>query len=110
MADLAHMHDVYSDTHKEARGFRPRHSVAGWTAEDFAREIDALCEEIREDMFPAEGAGWRFDGDPASLADEECPCDSCGGWDLEAERMEVERDEMFFGMTDDEIPLSGEDY
>jgi hypothetical protein len=44
---LEQMACEYSDFHKEAYGFRPRHSLKGWTVEDFEREFAtfrSVCE------------------------------------------------------------------
>lgn len=104
MSDLDHLRDVWSDTYKDAHGVRPRHSTAGWTAEDFRREIRASLDVIEAEMFPAEGDGWRFDGDPAAL--------DADPWAEDPEFFDEQNDwgGSLFGMCDDEIPLAGEDY
>ncbi len=43
MSELEQCQSQYSDYHKEAYGFRPRHSTEGWTVEDFKREFESFA-------------------------------------------------------------------
>lgn len=48
LTELEQLHTIYSDLHKDACGYRPRHSVSDWTVEDFEKEFERLhkiCEE-----------------------------------------------------------------
>ena len=47
LTELEQLASEYSDFHKEAYGFRPRHSTAGWTVADFKKVFEKLgkiCE------------------------------------------------------------------
>jgi hypothetical protein len=39
---------IYSDKHKDAYGFRPRHDTSDWTMEDFLREFAIMENSIDE--------------------------------------------------------------
>jgi hypothetical protein len=38
----------YSDMHKDAYGFRPRHDISDWTEETFLREFEIMSKCIDE--------------------------------------------------------------
>ena len=46
LTPLEQAHCMYSDMHKDAFGFRPRHDVSKWTMDDFNAEFDRLQAEI----------------------------------------------------------------
>lgn len=48
LTELEQLHTIYSDMHKEAHGFRPRHSVSDWTVEDFEKEFETLSKISEE--------------------------------------------------------------
>jgi hypothetical protein len=48
MSELEKCQSHYSDFHKEAYGFRPRHSTEGWTVEDFNREFARFAQICKE--------------------------------------------------------------
>ena len=47
LQDLA---GYYSDSHKEAYGFRPRHSTKDWSFEDFEKELTHLQSVIEDNI------------------------------------------------------------
>ena len=84
----------YSDTYKSIHGFRPT-LVAHWTADDFYDEAEALRGSREDAPAPTSGEGWALstEYEGREYFDEQ---NDFGG--------------VFFGMCDDEIPRSGEDY
>lgn len=102
------LHAIYSDAFKDEYGMRPRRDTSHWTEQDFLDEIEALSRD-------AEG----LERDREIAAREAEYADAQAEYELErareeaeleAERLDVMHDECFFGMTYDEMPLSGEDY
>ena len=50
LTPLEQAHEIYSDMHKDAYGFRPRNDVSAWTLEDFEAEFAIMQKTIKEDM------------------------------------------------------------
>jgi len=50
LTPLEQAHEIYSDMHKDAYGFRPRNDVSAWTLEDFEAEFAIMQKVIKEDM------------------------------------------------------------
>lgn len=50
LTPLEQAHEIYSDMHKDAYGFRPRNDVRDWTLEDFEATFAILQKVIKEDM------------------------------------------------------------
>ena len=50
LSPLEQAHEIYSDMHKDAYGFRPRNDVSDWTLEDFEKEFQTMGKQIEEDM------------------------------------------------------------
>lgn len=48
MTHLEELHQLYSDFHKDAYGFRPRNDVSAWTEADFNAEFDRLQVVVNE--------------------------------------------------------------
>ena len=46
LTDLERAQCTYSDMHKDAYGFRPRHHTVNWTLDDFQREFESLQRVI----------------------------------------------------------------
>lgn len=47
LTELEQLQSEYSDFHKEAYGFRPRHDTSAWTVKDFKRvfeQLGKICE------------------------------------------------------------------
>lgn len=41
---------IYSDMHKDAYGFRPRHDTSSWTLGDFEQEFAVMQAQIKQDL------------------------------------------------------------
>lgn len=49
LTPLEQAHEIYSDMHKDAYGFRPRNDVSGWTLEDFQQEFRLMGAVIEQE-------------------------------------------------------------
>jgi hypothetical protein len=50
LTPLEQAHEIYSDMHKDAYGFRPRNDVSTWTLQDFEAEFKIMQKQIHADM------------------------------------------------------------
>lgn len=92
---------IFSELHLQAYG-----STASPSGECTLDELKAQIREIESDINEALGLSEADAfGEPAGAW--ACDEEPYGGIDAV---MEVERDESFFGMCDDEMPGCGEDY
>jgi hypothetical protein len=48
--ELYNMQSSYSDAHKDAYGFRPRHDTSDWTHADWKRELDRVYDALDAEM------------------------------------------------------------